>query len=124
MVTSTRQICILNNKNISFAHLPLNACVFVFVHFAAIPVLSETLNGLFCSCLDDDTVALDDTFKWSFYHHTAHTNLGPGYLGRLGIIAKRLQRCKVTFSDDVLAVVNIARRILLITSFQKCSCSI
>ena len=64
--------------------------------------------------LCETTHTLDDKF-WirSFYLQNAHTNLIPGYLKhifeakRLRTIEKLLQKREPTFSDDVLAVVNI-----------------
>ena len=85
---------------------------FPTVLFAAILVLSRTVTDLFFICVGRHTY-LSTNFEFrSFYLQNAHTNLIPGYLKhifeakRLGTI-ELLQKREPTFSDDVLAVVNI-----------------
>ena len=91
----------------------------MFGHFADVFVLCTTWNDLFCSCVGDVSIWLQ-MFNLSHYLWSAGSNLMPGYLEHilqaqwLWIIEKWLQKRKVTFSDDVLTVVD----------FRLCSSSL
>ena len=81
------------NSYACFAH-----AFFIFVHFANVLVLSKTQNDLFCSCVDDMSMCsiLSSNLR------SAVSNLIQGWLENYcEMIAE------VTFSDDVLADVDI-----------------
>ena len=65
--TSTRsQICLFNEFNDESSSFARFARAFViFVHFAAVLVLSTTLNGLLCSCVDKVNTCQVDYFESS-----------------------------------------------------------
>ena len=103
------KIAYLTMKNSSFARF---ACaILIFIHFAAVLVLSMTWNDPFYSRRLEYMMTIYALF--SCYLQLADINLISGYLEYIlqakwrGIIGKLLQELEVIFPDDVLAVVDV-----------------
>ena len=100
-------LTVKNNRFARFAR-----AFFIFGHSADVLVLSTTWNNLFCSC-EDDVSARWQMFnfvflslkRWfQFNSWIGRTHLQPWWLW---IIQKWLRKREVTFSDDVLAAVDV-----------------
>ena len=96
-----------NNRFASFAR-----AFFIFGHFADVLVLSW--HEMSCFAVVWTTWAYDDKCSiLSSYLWSAGSNLIAGYLEHilqawlLWIIEEWLQKCEITFPDDVLAVVDV-----------------
>ena len=100
----------LTTKNNSFARFA--RAFFIFSHFANVLVLSMTWNDLFCSCVDDVCIWWQ-MFNFVLLYQKSWFQCNSRIIEHilkalwLWIIAKLLQKREVTFSDDVIAVVDV-----------------
>ena len=99
----------LTMKNIIFARFA--RAFFIFWHFVDVLVLSTTWNDLFCSCADDVSIwwqmfnlVVSCSKRW-FPFDSRIKHIFQAYW--VWIIEKWLQKREVTFSDDVLAFVDV-----------------
>lgn len=123
----TRTSQIKKKKQLSFA------CFFIVCTFIAILVLSAKPNDPFCHYVDNDKKftffssnpqATDSNF---ILCHLEHILQAQG----LGVIEKLLQKCESTFSEGVLAVIDVVLALTLLSCHQwlnaqmhicKCDC--